>query len=625
MNGFCRWSVIFISYLYCVSNILCAVDSDPDMQEANLYFEAGDYKRAGSILKSKIDDDLPSWQKEIVTYDYGTALLAQNKWEEALSVYDTIVIEKDSSPLLARYLETNRALARLLLANSEKKNLKTASKVDQYNALIFLYREVLRDIERANDLACRLSAAEGASSCEEYLDLAEMRSEAKRQYADLLHDYLEFLLQKVSFQEGGTYLLVGAKSMLQHLSFLIQAPIDRDLKHDYMRVYLQQDSSWKPLWKSLDDSLEKTDRKNIKSLDFKKDYHKAQEAFFNGLALMQQENFEQSRAAIQKSILALDSLLEMVYANKPLNEIVDGILNDYSLVLLREHIQETQLLGLLDMVSHLDPLIEKEDDVSRKNLFVDAKRNLLLAEESLKKSKFLQGRMYVEESRYFMKNLAQSLDRLNKHDPEFILKDLIDAQELALRMSRIRLNFDQNDPEADKEADSLLYTSQSRIIDKAEAFFPAVIDKQNIGFKQEKLCQRGPWDEVVPLFNRGLLDATLANQLLKSKPSQQRVVIQLQERVLKAWKEALDKLQSSKQAEKKEEQQSKEENKPQEEGQAQPKTEPKPEEQKSLKPIQPGGSDLNDVLRLLQEMENDDRSKPKMIESSSRKEVERPW
>lgn len=38
-----------------------------------------------------------------------------------------------------------------------------------------------------------------------------------------------------------------------------------------------------------------------------------------------------------------------------------------------------------------------------------------------------------------------------------------------------------------------------------------------------------------------------------------------------------------------------------------------------------GDSTLNDVLRMLQEMENDDRSKPRILETPANKEVGRPW
>lgn len=489
--------------LFLMGSYLVAAIPDADMQDANLYFQAGDYQKAGSLLKSKVDEDLQPWQKEIVTYDYGTTLLGQGRWEDALTTYDTIEVNKDSAPLLAKYLETNRALALLLLANSKNAILKKDVKatVEDYNAAIFLYREAIRGIEKAHEEACRLSLAEGASSCEQYLDLEEMQIEAKQQYDDLVEHYTNFLQKKIS--EGG--------------------------------------KTW--------------------------------------------------------------------------NDEVQRILYHYSLLLLSENIQERQLQSLLEQLSLLDPFLDKEGNGGRKQLYAEAKHNLELAQKAIKNDKLLQGRLYVEESSYFMKKLAQSFDRLGKNDPVHILKDLIDGQELALRMNRIRLTFTLDD----KEADKLLRSSQSRLLHQAETFFPAVIAKQKQLFQQEKLCQKSPWEDAVPLFNRGFDDANRANQRLTSEPSLLHAAAKEQANALKAWKEVLNMLQINKRSEKKESPQQAEEMKPQGTGQG------PTEKQRRLKPAQPGGSDLNDVLRLLQEMENDDRSKPQMIESSSKKEVEHPW
>lgn len=606
-----RFALLCSLFCACIS-YAPAQDFDNEIHQARLFFDAGDYGRAGSQYKNMIDEVILPWQKAAISYNYGTALLAQGRFEEALAVLESISIDSDAMPLLALRLKTNIALARLLLANSRQKTLSLESNasIDAYNSLIFLYREVLDNIETANMAACRLSKAEGSESCEEYPDLQEMRLEAKKEYVQLLRNFMQTMLTNASLPEGTSALLVSAKVMLQHLDFLNNASMHPELRHKYLQLYLQQENSWRPLWEALENSAEikKSENKEKRTL-----FLEARKAYFDGTHLMAKGDFAQSKKAVEASVLTLNKLLKAVFEEKSLQEVVQRVLSNYLLVLAREYIQKSQLQGVIEIQSHIEKMLQGDENSSLMDLFMQAEHYLNLAGDSLDNFKPLQARMYVEEARYFMKKLSQAINVSQKNEPEFILKNAVDDQELAIELNQLRSAFNAQEDTA-SNADKLLLTSQSRTVTNAESFFAAVKNKQEHAYNQARICQNSPWNEVVPLFIKGMQDARQAKQIFLQDISKRKSAMTPQQNARNAWKEALEKLQNKKKSESKE-------NQPQQEKQE--KEQPKEPEPRSMQTS--GDSTLNDVLRMLQEMENDDRSKPRILETPANKEVGRPW
>lgn len=591
---------VVLSSVFCTLCCFAAAQDDSAMREARLYFDAGDFVRAASQYKSMIDESLPPWQKDIITYNYGTVLLAQGRWEEALAAYDSITINTNTPLFLLQNLKTNFALAQLLSANSQQQTLEENAKstLDDYNILIIHYREALDAIEAAKEISCRLSKAEGAEQCEEDANLIEMRLEAKRQLAKLLHNFLNKMLTNANLQEDGFALLTSVKTMLQHLDFLMNTPKDSDSKLNYQALFLQEDTSWRPLWKAIESSLEKKSTKEQQDL-----FQKAESAFSDGIASMERGDYIQSKKAIEIAVSSLESLLQLVFEEKSLKDTVQRVLSHYTLVLYREHIQLSQLQGLIENQSRIEMILKENDNPALKELYKLSQNNLNLANDSLNQYKQIQARMYVEEARYYIKHMLQILRGPPKNDPEFVLKNAIADQELALKLNQLRASFESQD--SNNEVDNLLVNSQSRTVANAKDFFNTVILRQEHGFHDENKSQKNPWDEVLPRFIHGFQEAKQAKKQLDA--SQRKSSMASQEQTIKAWKEALKELQAKKKTEEKKE----EKQQP-----AQP--EPQPLQQ-------PEGTTTNDVLRLLQQMENEDKSKPQMIETPIKKDVERPW
>lgn len=154
--------------------------------------------------------------------------------------------------------------------------------------------------------------------------------------------------------------------------------------------------------------------------------------------------------------------------------------------------------------------------------------------------------------------------------------------------------------------------AQKDVLATVEKFLPAVLEQQISGYRssEEHRCQARPWDEVIPLFEKGRQEAKAASDLLEQE--RPRVALQHIARALIAWQQALALL-----------------NKPVTDMDSPCQSGEKPQEskekgekadQKSSVSPKPGA---NDVLRVLQDLHEDDKL-PK-TDQATKKQVLRPW
>jgi len=205
--------------------------------------------------------------------------------------------------------------------------------------------------------------------------------------------------------------------------------------------------------------------------------------------------------------------------------------------------------------------------------------------------------------------------------PAAILENLIAQEEFLLLLYQLKAEGSPQSPEAAQEwGDISLPDLQQLTVEKAQTFPLAVLARQHVVFSaadSENSCQCHPWNEVIPLFYSGYQHATQASASSKEENPNSQESSLIEESIKKAvvsWKEALTKMHSppppSKQSE----------SKPQ-----QPKSAPESEsEQEQPSPGATQNTKLYDLLRTLQDMEQDDKSKP-VFKTATSGDEERPW
>ncbi|MBA3815136.1 MAG: hypothetical protein H0X29_01170 [Parachlamydiaceae bacterium] len=618
-------------------------DAESQQREARLYFDAGDFNNAIKQYQRMLEDSLKPWQRAVVTYNLGTTKLGCmqaeverllsneklqktptcgieiEKWNELLQIFRSISLI--DSPILLDYrLHLNMELTQLLMAKMKLEAVESHvnASLEDYNAILHMLHEAVGGIKEVKRSWCQLSKAEGVATCSPSIESNEIEAELKRQYAQVLQHIYNFMLRHPSAEQGSITLLTGIKAVLKHVNFLIEHQIDDHLSIGYLKLFQQQDYSWLPVWKSINELLTNDENKEKRIV-----FQKALKSFTLGLDYMGSRNYPDSQEAFKKSLRELNEFILLVFVNKAADEIVQKILIQYTFTLLNEPLQNLSLQSLIEMQALLKEPLEKLKNENLNLIFKKSQVSLTNAVELLQSSQPIQSRIYTEEAGHRMKLLAQNLNH-SKKNPKIILKQMIENQEYALLIDRLRLSIEETESLA-PHLNEVIHVAQSQTFQSSEDFYQSIILQQ----KEDSQSLKGnenlqiPWDEVLTSFEEGARLAKQSEKLLATPSSEERSrAILLQEKTLEVWKEALAKMQKKKKSDikQKEEQQLSDEQSAEDNEQ-----QPQPDQSKKEKSKQEtGGSSINDVLQSLQEMENDDRSKP-YFKPSANKGVERPW
>lgn len=137
--------------------------------------------------------------------------------------------------------------------------------------------------------------------------------------------------------------------------------------------------------------------------------------------------------------------------------------------------------------------------------------------------------------------MSQAFDKKASPSAKEILKQMIEIQEYAFSIYRLRVEIDDKES-IDPHIDRLMLEAQNQTFQSSDAFYQAVIKAQNTETKGETI----PWDEVIPLFEEGLQSAQKAEKWLVSSKDGGQKHIAFAEKTLSAWKDALAHMQKKK-------------------------------------------------------------------------------
>jgi len=452
---------------------------------------------------------------------------------------------------------------------------------------------------------CALLKLEGQSICLPPDDLQAMQVAAKEMLAlDLVQDE-EVALTQSSLNEGIPLLLRGLNIALGRLDFLEHKSFPDKLKNHYINVYIADQEAWIPLWKSQELRL-KHDLPQDLVTQAQQNYAEAEKQFLDAMALMgKSDGLKTARQAFLESEKLLNTFLHLIWKDHPIQEIIQNLASLYFQALAQDPIQETTLFNLQITQNQMSSFLEAKQSEQKheelKNVVQDVKKStdiLALALQSL--SKIPQAaRIYLEAAYFQIKRILRLWEKKTE-DPQTILEEAIEDQKNALSLNRMIEQLPNNNPE-NPGLDKVLLNFQQAPLTTMHPFLKKVILMQADSFENRKdnfsNCQQKPWDEVFPLVEKGRQLAADAWNLLEKNPIMRDQVMANQEEAVRYWQEALAKLKQKMNEEK----------------------------QANLKEKQPppASSQLENALRLLQEMNQQDR-RPH-LEHAPVKEGLRPW
>lgn len=607
--------IFFIKLIFCFSNALHAQDQN----EGRAFFEAENYGQAKIAYENMLDDKLEPWQKEIVRYNIATALLAEGKWEEAILGFEILFDEGIRHPLLKQKVLSNLALARVRQLEAKTEALKALPNptYDNYNQIYVLFHKVLKDIDSGETAWCELQSLEGAPSCTESLYLENIRLEVKSNLNHFLTEYQNYRIDHATVEEGVSALIFGEKVLLDFLNSLENHEFSANHKKQYLADYLIEVNSWKGLWDKLDVSFKAGKTDNAAKLQ--ELFKQAHQTFLESFSEAENANFSDSLKSLKKSKSDLTELLNRLFSNSSVKDVLDQLLILYGLALIRDPVQEAYLDHISETQIAFEEAIKKSVDAFIFSSYEKSLKYLKFSLESLNDSYSVNARIFAEVARFYISNILEQADPSAKHHAASVLESAIAKQEFVILLNRLR-GEKQGDDKTAREVDQILPELQQLTLTSAHRFLDAAMSQQKQAFTEpssgKSRCQCHPWDEVMPLFSDGYANAEFANMRLLAGDYRPITTLPLQKKAVDLWKEALAKLHSSS-ASKKSSEQSQSQEMSESEQQAEAKNLSKEGATNNVK--------LNEILRTIQDMEKDDQSKPQQIKTYSGEGEERPW
>jgi hypothetical protein len=553
---------------------------DDALQEAQLTAAAGDSAKGVALIEAEMDPSLPTWQRQRLLYNSGTALLMGKDWEEALARYASLASEEPDSPLLTQALEQNIALARLMHAEQLWKSIEEGDGqgIESYFDLMLSIRLAMADIAKGRLSWCTLAAAEGAEKCPPAAIFDDMEAEAKRLNALASESINAFRLSKATLQTGAAELLAAARVFKNEIGLL---EVAQKMGEVDPSVIAAQMSTWNPLWKRI--RQEST-----------------HEAFDSALSALGEGRLSDSIRQLDAVIAQLEKTLQIVFQGTPAETALQRLLITYRFALAKDPIQYASLKAVQEEQNGLEKIIGKMSIINDEDLIKKSQKWLENGIQASKKASGPVSRFFVEAAMHMIETLRRALLPEAATDAKTALGDAIGLQEFAQRMLSLR-GQSSPDKETAGEIDRMIADLQSAVLTSANSFVKAAIAQQKRAFNAPQdssdRCQCRPWDDVMPLFSAGQIQARTALDLIGAGDAW-TAAERRQTRAVSEWKEALAKLREppKKQEEKKEEEKA-------------------GEEPQSFAPL----------LRHLQEMDMDDRGLLELQEAKGTGEVEKPW
>lgn len=589
--------IIFFLILTLKMPLLSATQDAEDFLAKALY-ETEDYRQSRQVYENLLKDNPPHWEKEELIYNIGTLLIHEEKLEEALVKLKEI--SHSPNPLVRKRALANIAIIHFYQARdlAEFIEKKDEASPEEYHKGIFLFRESLKTVREAQKASCDLEIIKGKKTCEANPELDEIKEMIKVQFALFLEKFEQNQIAHLNLNDGIPLLLRSINEAQMDVDFLQNKNLTEKIKKDYQAYYLQRENKRLFYWGILKSRIKTS------SAEEQKLFSESENSFKHFIQMMEEENYSDAEMSLKETKETLITLMREIFGKEPLAVNLQKLLASYTLAMLQDPLQETTLIGLQNEQKEINETLrtEKGDEFAElKEMFNSAEKNLSIALKNLRESKTIEARMFTEEAQHLIKVMTRHFDPHTLSAPKQILEMGIEDQEWALRLNRLNQQLDN--PNTTGETHALLVESQLFVLNTVHEFAEELIKQQQHDFLNFQ-CQDRPWDEVVPLFDHGVQDAKQVQELLSRTPPQSRTAIPLQERVIKSWREALQLMNNPKKRKK-------HEKKPQEQPQA-----PEPE---SLSDDQ-----LNQTLRQLQDMEQEDRSKPNFNTGTHKPDL-KPW
>lgn len=555
---------------------------DPVQRSIQTSIEIGHYDAALETIESLLaTPELPNWKRNILFYNQGTIYLMVNDPKKSLSSF--LQVNKPNSILNAR-LQWNTAVAKYKLATAYDADLFSNPDMafhDYIKAFIFL-REARYQAKDAQKSYCDMQLETGVSPCvpSEFLNNLDQASENALMRVSI--EAGNYLVSRAPLVEVIPALQRGLRDAFFELNFLMTRPMDPALKERYQTLFIEEQNSWKSLWDSATLRIGESERTAFKA---------AHDEYTKITALLRKGRVEDSKEAALSCEQQLHALYASLVKASPSEALLRELLFNYRMVVSIFPLQEIEIQRLSQEQAQVFALLPPNP------LMEDAKMLVKRATQALGAEQQVKARLFLLAATFQIRRLTH---HYRENTPKEQLDLVMDAQELAFQVNQIALEHSLS---IDESIFDLMKGTQLTVDNLLEDFWALAAKAQKDGFAKD--CQAQPWGTVLPIVERGRRWALQAFSMMDESNPKLKTILTRQDQALQQFREALGKWDEAakikgcggadyepKPKEPPKESKAEEKNEEQEQQQQQPK---------------PSTSNL---LRLLQELEQDDRRPP---------------
>jgi hypothetical protein len=515
-------------------------------QQAHHLAEAHAYTQAGALYEQLLKLSLPPWQHARLLYNLGTVRLSQHQTTEALALFQSIQPTTLSLPRFGRDLLLNEGIAHL-----QQAQLLTAKEapllLDQQ---AFFIRQGLEALAEAQTLSCQEQQTDQleASACEPDLLVSQWSAHAHVELQKIQQQKRDNWLKNASIQSVAAFL----QDSLQQLKQVMNV----DKEASYASYFQHQAESFFPIWNALQE-------KKLSAAQ-QESFHQAASFYLNMLALEAKKNEPAALQGLQDSIDALAPL-----AFKP-EEKISHIRLKIELLLLQERFSVANLLALQ---TELEALKETKN---QKEALEKVKTSLQMSLKQLKANQMTASRFFLLTSLSQINVLFEKQATTSKA----ILKQAVAQADRTLQLFFL-WELMPGKTQGQPMIQEIVKDAQQQTLAWGPRFIQTVLTEQKVSFQQAN-CQQFPWDQVIPLFEKGYHKAQQVNQQLALAPVDHLQLLVNQGQAIQEWQQALHLL-------------------------LQP---PQPQQINSSSTTPQASENLNETFRLIQEMYLEDQSDP---------------
>lgn len=607
MKSSCRLIFLLLIFQLFFGRVDGLTPVELEMLRAQDFLEAGDPAAAREIYGRLLDREGQPWKKCLLAYDIATTYLMGGEWLEALNHYDAVILGDKPFPPLVFRLKENMAIAHWRLAEQEINQLNYTSLYfeEEYFNIFFLLMKALKNIDEAEKAHCELMNLEGDTVCVPASDVEKLRLAVEQRRAVLFEEYVKDKISRLSIKEALPLMISGLTSLQDSLNYFEGASMDKIIEGEQIERLFGQSSSWLPLWASVAIKIKKELPEN--KINY---FENADMEFLKALQELKEGAWAGSKSAVQHARKSLNELFFLLLEEDPILEIFRKILAEYDRALASTEIQEEVLNNLMAQQTTIKELLKRKKIATDKLEGVQQELERALNYSHAGQNSL--ARIYLLLSYQKMLRFSWPFEAEKGRSAEQVLEHIISEQSFSYILNNLMFDaLDKHEPSILK----LVREAQTGTLQVAELFWEAALKAQKHSFQTEGIednkknalrCQFQPWATVMPLFEKGVDEATGAFDVLMKQPWN-RISKDHQQSALKDWKEALEKLKNTPPSDSCESppsgggggggsQKKQPENKSEEK-------ETQTQAQQSQK------TSIQEVLRLLQQMDQDDRQK----------------